>query len=62
MDIKVKAALITVGGLFGVFAAFYTIVKFPAVLLFIILGGAVYGLYRIVLNYLVHKQRIGKRK
>ena len=57
MNVKLKAALITIAGLFGLFATLYTIVEFPLVLLLITLGGVLYCAYRGVLNYLEHEEK-----
>ena len=57
MNIKLKAVLITVSGLFGLFATLFTIVQFPAVLFFIFIGGTVFLVYKAVLNYLEHEEK-----
>ncbi len=57
MNIKYKAFLITVAGLFGLFATLFTIVQFPAVLFFIFIGGTVFLVYKAVLNYLEHEEK-----
>lgn len=57
MNIKYKAFLITVAGLFGLFATLFTIVQFPAVLFFIFFSAFVYLIYRAVLNYLEHEEK-----
>jgi hypothetical protein len=56
MNIKLKAFLITIAGFFGLVATVYTIVKFPLVLAFAVLGGLLYVLYSGVLNYLEHQR------
>lgn len=62
MNIKLKAFLIAVAILFGLFATVYTIITFPIVLFFILIGGVVYGLYKLVFNHLVYQQRIGNKR
>jgi hypothetical protein len=52
MNIKIKAALITVAIPLIAVAAVYTIVQFPAVLFFAVLAGFLYTVYKGVLNYL----------
>jgi hypothetical protein len=60
MNIKLKAALITVAMPIIAVAAVYTIVQFPAVLFFAVLAGFLYTMYRGVLNYLEHNERFKK--
>lgn len=60
MNIKIKAALITVTMPLIAVAFVYTIVKFPAVLFFAFLGGFLYFVYKGVLNYLEHNERFKK--
>ncbi len=60
MNIKLKALLITLAGLFGLFATVYAIVQYPAVLLFIFLSGTVLLVYKAVLNYLELNERVKK--
>lgn len=60
MNIKLKAFLITVAVFFGLVATVYTIVKFPLVLFFVLLGGLLYVMYTGVLNYLEHSKRFKK--
>ena len=57
MNIKYKAFLITVAGLFGLFATLFTIAQFPVLLFFIFFGAFVYLIYRAVLNYLEHEEK-----
>jgi hypothetical protein len=57
MNIKHKAALITVSGLFGLFATLFTIAQYPAVVFFALIGGLVFVIYKGVLNYLEHNER-----
>ena len=60
MNIKLKAILITLAGLFGLFATLYTIANYPALLFFILIGGLVFLAYKAVLNYLEHNERFKK--
>ena len=60
MNIKLKAALITVAMPIIAVAAVYTIVQFPAVLFFALMGGLVFLVYKAVLNYLEHNERFKK--
>lgn len=57
MNIKLKAALITVAMPIIAVAAVYTIVRFPAVLFFAFLGGFLYFVYKGVLNYLEFNEK-----
>lgn len=57
MTIKLKAALITIAGLFGLFATLFTIAQFPVLLFFIFAGGTIYLIYRAVLNYLEYEEK-----
>jgi arginine exporter protein ArgO len=60
MNIKYKAILITLAGFFGLFAVLYTIAHYPALLVFILIGGLVFLVYKAVLNYLVERERFKK--
>jgi arginine exporter protein ArgO len=60
MNIKLKAILITLAGFFGLFATLYAITQYPAVLLFILIGGTLFLVYKAVLNYLEHNERFKK--
>jgi hypothetical protein len=60
MNIKLKAILITLAGFFGLFVASFTIAHYPAILIFICLGGLLHTVYRGVLNYLEHNERFKK--
>lgn len=62
MNIKLKALLIAIAGVFGLFVTLVMIVRFPILLVFAFLAAIVYGVYRFVLSFLEHKERIGKRK
>ena len=57
MNIKLKAFLITVAGLFGLFATIYAIGQYPAILFFAIVGGLVFLIYKAVLNYLEFNEK-----
>jgi len=57
MNIKLKATLITVAGFLGLIAFFYTIWEFPIVIVFTVLGGLLYTVYRGVLNYLEYNEK-----
>lgn len=57
MNIKLKAALITVAIPLIAVAIVYTIVQFPAMILFVFLAGFLYLMYRAVLNYLEFKEK-----
>jgi hypothetical protein len=57
MNIKLKAALITVAIPLIAVAAVYTIVRFPAVLFFAFLAGFLYFVYKGVLNYLEFNEK-----
>jgi len=60
MNIKLKATLITVAGFFGIIAFCYTIFKFPLVIVFAVLAGLLYSVYKAVFNYLEHNERLKK--
>jgi hypothetical protein len=60
MNIKLKAALITVAMPIIAVAAVYTIVQFPAVLFFAVLAGFLYTVYKGVLNYLNFQEKYKK--
>ena len=60
MNIKLKAALITVTMPIIAVAAVYTIVQFPAVLFFAVLAGFLYTVYKGVLNYLNFQEKYKK--
>lgn len=62
MNIKLKALLIAIAGLFGLFATVGMIVRFPILLVFAFLAAILYGIYKLVLSFLEHQERIGKRK
>jgi hypothetical protein len=57
MNIKLKAALITVAIPLIAVAIVYTIVRFPAVLFFAFLGAFLYLVYKGVLNYLEYNEK-----
>lgn len=57
MNIKLKAALITVAIPLIAVAIVYTIVQFPAVLFFAFLGAFLYCVYKGVLNYLEYNEK-----
>ena len=57
MNIKLKAVLITIAIPLIAVAIVYTIVQFPAVLLFAFLGAFLYLVYKAVLNYLEFKEK-----
>jgi hypothetical protein len=57
MNIKLKAALITLAIPLIAVAFVYTIVKFPAVLFFVFLGAFLYFVYKGVLNYLEYNEK-----
>ena len=57
MNIKLKAVLITIAIPLIAVAAVYTIVRFPAILFFVILGAFLCFVYKGVLNYLTFKER-----
>ena len=60
MNIKHKAILITAAIPLIAVALVYTIVKFPAIIFFAVLGALMYFLYRGVLNHLEYKERFKK--
>jgi uncharacterized MnhB-related membrane protein len=60
MNIKHKAILITAAIPLIAVALVYTIVKFPAIIFFAVLGALMYFLYRGVLNHLEHNERFKK--
>ena len=60
MNIKLKAILITAAIPLIAVSLVYTIVKFPAVIFFAVLGALMYFLYRGVLNHLEYKERFKK--
>jgi uncharacterized membrane protein YesL len=57
MNIKLKAILITAAMPLIAVALVYTIVKFPAIIFFAVLGALMYFLYRGVLNHLEYKEK-----
>lgn len=57
MNIKIKATLITVAGFLGIIAFFYTIWNFPIAIVFAVLAGLVYSVYKGVLSYLEHSEK-----
>jgi hypothetical protein len=57
MNIKHKAILITAAIPLIAVALVYTIVKFPAVIFFAVLGAILYFLYRGVLTHLEFKEK-----
>jgi hypothetical protein len=60
MNTKLKAALITIAGFFGIIAFFYTIINYPLVIVFAGLSGFMYFIYRGVLRHLERKERLKK--
>jgi|688.fasta_scaffold1332640_3 hypothetical protein len=60
MNIKYKAILITLAVFFGLIAFCYTLVEYPLVIVLIAFGGAVFLVYKAVLNYLEHNERFKK--
>jgi Flp pilus assembly protein TadB len=60
MNIKLKATLITIAIPLIAVAFVYTIVQYPLIILFTVLGGLLYTVYRGVLNYLEHNERFKK--
>ena len=60
MNIKLKAALITVAIPLIAVVTVYTIAQYPAVLFFALMGGLVFLVYKAVLNYLEHEERFKK--
>jgi uncharacterized MnhB-related membrane protein len=60
MNIKHKAILITAAIPLIAVALVYTIVKYPAIIFFAVLGALMYFLYRGVLNHLEYKERFKK--
>ena len=61
MNIKLKALLITISVLVGIFGFMYTIVMYPIVILFGVIAGLFYGMYRLVLNYLEYNKDYNER-
>ena len=57
MNIKHKAALITIAGFFGIIAFFYTMMYYPLVIVFAGLGGLVFLAYKAVLNHLEYNEK-----
>jgi hypothetical protein len=57
MNIKLKAILITIAIPLVAVVLAYTIVKFPAVIFFAVLGALMYFLYRGVLNHLEFNEK-----
>lgn len=57
MNIKHKAALITLAIPVILFALFFMIATFPMILFVAVFGGLSYLVYRAVLNYLEYKDR-----
>lgn len=57
MNIKLKAALITVAIPLIAVAMVYTIVEFPLILVFVVLAGLLYTVYNGVLNYLNFQEK-----
>ena len=62
MNIKLKAALITVTMPIIAVAAVYTIVQVPILLVASMLGGALYCFYRGVLSHLEFREKYGQKK
>jgi hypothetical protein len=60
MNIKLKATLITLAIPLIAVAFVYTIVQYPLIIVFTVLGGLLYTVYRGVLNYLEHNERFKK--
>jgi hypothetical protein len=56
MNIKLKAFLITLATLVGIFGFCYTLVMYPIVILFVVLAGLFYAMYRLVLNFLEYNK------
>ena len=57
MNIKLKAILITLAIPLIAVAVVYTIVQYPAILLFAVLAGLLYTVYQGVLNYLKFSEK-----
>jgi hypothetical protein len=57
MNIKLKAILITVAMPLIAVAMVYTIVEFPLILVFAVLAGLLYTVYKGVLNYLEFEEK-----
>ena len=62
MNIKLKAALITLFAPLIVIAAVFTIVKFPILLVASMFGGGLYCFYRGVLSHLEFREKYGQKK
>ena len=60
MNIKLKATLITLAIPLIAVAFVYTIVQYPLIIVFTVLAGLLYSVYKGVLNYLEHKERFKK--
>jgi uncharacterized MnhB-related membrane protein len=60
MNVKHKAILITAAIPLIAVALVYTIVKYPAIIFFAVLGALMYFLYRGVLNHLEYNERFKK--
>jgi uncharacterized MnhB-related membrane protein len=60
MNIKHKAILITTAIPLIAVALVYTIVEYPAIIFFAVLGALMYFLYRGVLNHLEYNERFKK--
>lgn len=57
MNIKLKATLITLAIPLIAVAFVYTIVQYPLIIVFTVLGGLLYTVYRGVLNYLEFNEK-----
>jgi hypothetical protein len=57
MNIKLKATLITIAIPLIAVALVYTIVQFPLIIVFAVLGGLLYTVYNAVLNYLEFNEK-----
>ena len=57
MNIKLKAFLIAISIIVGVFGSVYTMIMFPEIMLIIFGIGLLYAMYRLVLNILEQKEK-----
>ena len=57
MNIKLKATLITLAIPLIAVAFVYTIVQYPLIIVFTVLAGLLYSVYKGVLNYLEHNEK-----
>jgi hypothetical protein len=60
MNIKLKAALITIALVFGLFATVYAIAYYPITLFFMVLGVLIFLVYKSVLYDLKRNERSKK--